>query len=116
MFRNIAGSIGISLSSALLTTRGQVRMSHLGDHQTPFSQPYSDALAAVTRTIQGSGVPHAAALQSAAGHFYRQLINQSQILAYCDVFEVCAILAFCTVPLAFFLAPIRAGSAGPGAH
>ncbi len=118
MFRNVAGSIGISVSAALLVTRGQVHMAHLGAHQTPFSQPYVDTLAAATRMIEGTGVPASAAHQSAAGHFYHLLIGQSQILAYMDVFSLCALLSFCIAPLALLLYPVRPGgaAAGEGVH
>jgi DHA2 family multidrug resistance protein len=116
MFRNIAGSIGISLSTALLTTRSQVRMAYLGEHQTATSQPYLDTVAAITRTIEATGVPHAAAQQSAIGHLYQQLIGQSQLLAYTDVFVVCAILAFCVAPLALLFPAVKAGGGGGAAH
>jgi len=118
MFRNLAGSIGISVSAALLVTRGQVHMAYLGAHQTPFSQPFADTLSVTTRIIEGTGVPAGVAHQTALGHLYRQLIGQSQILAYMDVFSLCALLSFCIAPLALLLYPVKpsGGPAPEGAH
>ena len=93
-------------------------MAYLGAHQTPFSQPYVDTLNQSTRMIQGSGVPAGIAHQTAVGHMYRLLIGQSQILAYMDVFSLCALLSFCIAPLALLLYPVKpsAAAAGEGAH
>jgi DHA2 family multidrug resistance protein len=117
MFRNVAGSIGISVSAALLVTRGQVHMAYLGAHQTPFSQAYVDTLARSTRMIEGTGMPVGVAEQAAVGHMYRLLIGQSQILAYMDVFSLCALLSFCIAPLALLLYPVRPrGAPAEGVH
>jgi len=118
MFRNVAGSVGISVSAALLTTRTQERMASLGGHDTPYSQPYLDTVGAAARTIARAGTPEAAAKASAVGHLYRQFLGQSQILAYTDVFLYCAVLAFCMVPVALLLSPVKSGGAAAveGAH
>ena len=118
MFRNIAGSIGISLSTALITTRSQVRMAYLGEHQTPYSQPYLDTVASTARTLQASGVPRDLAQQGAVGHLYQQLIAQSQLLSYTDVFAICAFLAFLAIPFTFLFSKSKAGGSpvGEGGH
>ncbi|MGF6960001.1 hypothetical protein QFZ97_005931 [Paraburkholderia youngii] len=38
MFRNVAGSIGISLSTAMVRERTQARMAHLSEFMSPLSQ------------------------------------------------------------------------------
>ena len=111
MFRNIAGSVGISVATALVSSRSQVRMAYLGEHMTPLSQPYNDTLTTIAGAL-GSG---AAATQSAMGKLYQDLIEQSQILAYTDVFAFCAALAFCTIPLIFLFSPAKASGRGRGA-
>jgi hypothetical protein len=48
---------------------------------------------------------------------YRQLISQAQVLAYSDVFALCAALAFCMAPFALLLSPVKAGGAArEGVH
>ena len=49
MFRNVAGSIGISVSTALVSTRGQVRAASLSSHSRDLSPWRPIAMAASTR-------------------------------------------------------------------
>ncbi|MET5116861.1 EmrB/QacA family drug resistance transporter, partial [Burkholderia pseudomallei] len=51
MFRNVAGSIGLSLSPALIRERAQARMAHLSTHRSPLSQKFVDTLRQNALTI-----------------------------------------------------------------
>jgi DHA2 family multidrug resistance protein len=116
MFRNVAGSIGISVSTALIRERAQARMAHLSTHMTPFSQNFNDALHARAATISSLlGQPPAQALQTANGMMYQTFVEQAQILAYIDVFSMLAILCVLCVPLMFFFSPVKAAG-GAGGH
>ena len=114
MFRNVAGSIGISVSTALITTRSQVRTSLLGEHLTPFSPSYTETLSRVSRSIAATGQTMAAAQQSAVGWVYRELQSQAQLLAYVDVFRLCAVLAIVVAPIALLFSPVKAGKSMGG--
>jgi DHA2 family multidrug resistance protein len=116
MVRNIAGSIGISLATAMITQRSQVRHAYLSEHLTPFSQAYDDKLARVTDAIVGLGAAPGDAQARALGLINTILARQSSIEAYMDVFALCAIGAFCFVPLAFLFRGTKAGGRGPPAH
>jgi MFS transporter, DHA2 family, multidrug resistance protein len=114
MFRNVAGSIGISLSTAAITSRTQVHMAYLSYHMTNTNPNFRDTVAQISRAIQNLGSSAAASAQSALGQTYQTLIAQAGFLAYKDVFLYCALVAFAFVPLTFFFSPVkRAG--GPGA-
>ena len=102
MFRNVAGSIGISLSTALVTERTQVQMAHANEHMSPFSANYQNTLQQIQLTLESAGQTAAQAAQQASGYMYQTFIKQSTILAYIDIFSFCAIFAFCFVPLSFF--------------
>ena len=116
MFRNVAGSIGISVSTALVRERAQARMAHLASHMTPLSQNFTDALNARTATISSlTGQPPAQAAQTAHGMLYQTFVSQATILAYVDVFSMLAILCVFCVPLMFFFSPVKAAG-GPGGH
>ncbi len=114
MFRNVAGSIGISLSTALVTNRSQVHMAYLGQHMSPLSASYTEALQRVTESIQQGGSVLAQAGQAASGYLYQSLIAQSVILSYIDVFGLYALVAFAFVPFTFLFTPAK--SAGSGEH
>jgi DHA2 family multidrug resistance protein len=116
MFRNVAGSIGISLSTALIRERTQARMAHLSGHMSTLSQNYNDTLQRTAHTIAGlTGEPLPQALQAATGQLYTTFISQSTILAYVDVFAYLAVFCILFVPVAFFFSPTKAAG-GAGGH
>ena len=111
MARNIAGSIGISGATALVTERTQAHRSYLADNLSPFTQNYHHLLDQYQRTYQAFG--HSTA--GAAGKINGLLTSQATILAYIDVFEYCAIAAFCIVPITLLFRPSVSGRAAPAA-
>ena len=114
MFRNVAGSVGISLSTAVITSRTQVHMAYLAYHTSNADPNFRDTVAQIARAIQNLGSSAAAATQSALGQTYQTLIAQAGLLAYEDVFLYCALLAFAFVPFTFFFSPVKKAG-GPGA-
>ena len=117
MFRNLAGSIGIAAATALVTQRTQVRMAYLGGHLTPFDQNYNDLIDRTSRTMLSYGFEPDGAHTRAVGMAYTTLRSQASLLAYTDIFAVCAILAFCIIPLTLLFSPIRGGGGAPaGGH
>jgi DHA2 family multidrug resistance protein len=116
MFRNVAGSIGISLATAMITTRTQVRRAYLSQHLTPLNQAYNTKVAQLTQGLRGLGVEPAHLHATALGRMNTMLSHQASVLAYTDVFAVCAIGAFCIVPLTFLFRATKAGGGGAPAH
>ncbi|KWO57646.1 DHA2 family efflux MFS transporter permease subunit [Burkholderia territorii] len=116
MFRNVAGSIGISVSTALIRERTQARLAHLSTHMSPLSQNFQEALQENARTIGAlSGAPPPAALQTATGRLYETFISQATILAYIDVFAILAVFCAFSIPLTFLFSPVKAAR-GAGGH
>jgi len=114
MFRNVAGSVGISLSTAMITSRTQVHMAYLSYHMTNTNPNFRSIITQFSNAIQHLGSTAAAAAQSALGQTYQTLIAQAGLLAYKDVFLYCALLAFGFVPFTFFFPPVKKAG-GPGA-
>ncbi|APH55025.1 Multidrug resistance protein B [Granulibacter bethesdensis] len=114
MFRNLAGSIGISAATALVTERSQVRMAHLQPHMTPLEQPYVDYLQHVQQGLVNLGTNAGEAMQQAAGIAYQTLQQQAAILAYMDIFGMTAILSFATIPVCFLFSSTKGGGGMPG--
>jgi DHA2 family multidrug resistance protein len=116
MFRNVAGSVGISLSTALIRERSQARMAHLSEHMSTLSQNYNDAVQRGAQTIaEMTGVPFSQALQTATGRLYTTFISQSTILAYVDVFAILAVFCALCIPMTLFFSPVKAAG-GAGGH
>jgi len=107
MFRNMAGSIGISLATALETNRTQIRRAYLAPHLSPLEQPYVQLKAQLAKTLITQGVAPSNVPATADGLINMMLQKQAAILAYGDVFAICAIAAFCVVPLTFLFSPSR---------
>ena len=114
MFRNVAGSVGISISTAMIQSRTQVHMAYLSANLSSASPQLRRTLSQVAATIQGLGTAAGDATQAAMRNVYQTLIAQAGFLAYKDVFLYCALLSFAFVPLAFLFSPVKATrQAGP---
>jgi DHA2 family multidrug resistance protein len=115
MFRNVSGSIGISLSTALVTERTQARQAHLSTWLTPLNQPFNMLVAHNEHALQVLGRAGSTLHQSAVAATFRTLEVQSSVLGYADVFMYIAVLAIAVVPLTLLLSPARAsgGASAP---
>ena len=112
MFRNVAGSIGISTATALVTTRTQVREAYLSRWLTPLNQPYNDLIAQNQAALRAMGHAASGTYDTAVGLAYQTLRTQASVLAYADVFNICAVAAFIIVPFTFLFSNYKPG---PGA-
>jgi len=116
MFRNVFGSIGISLATSQVTQRSQVRQSYLSEWATPFHQPYQALVAQYEQSLRAMGRAGATAHDTAVGHVYQVMRTQVAVLAYADVFFYCAIVAFAVVPFCFLLSAKIGGMRPEGGH
>jgi DHA2 family multidrug resistance protein len=108
MFRNVAGSIGISLSTAFVQSRTQVHMAYLSAHLSQANPVLHGALTHLSSAIRNLGTVAGTASSAAMAQVYKTLIAQAGFLAYQDVFLYCALLSFAFVPLAFLFSPVKA--------
>jgi DHA2 family multidrug resistance protein len=118
MFRNVAGSVGISGATALITSRTQIREAYLSQWMTPLNQPYVTLMQHTKAALIGLGQPAATAGNVATGVIFQQFRQQASVLAYCDVFTFCAVAAFTVVPFTFLFSNYKPGqgAAKPAAH
>jgi MFS transporter, DHA2 family, multidrug resistance protein len=115
MFRNVFGSIGISLSTAMITQRTQTHQAGLAKWASPFHQPFNDLIASYQQSIIAMGHAASAAHDVAVGKVYQAFRSQAAMLGYSDVFLYLSVIAFCVVPFCFFLTNKKAGGGSPGA-
>ncbi len=116
MFRNVAGSVGISASTALVTQRSQANQQTLSQWATPFHQPYNTLVTQTENGLRALGRASGGLHDQAVGHVYQTYIKQSQILAYSNVFFYFSMLAFCVVPFCFLISAKKAAGGGGGGH
>lgn len=113
MFRNVAGSIGISLSTAAITERAQTHSAYLSSHATPFDEPFVQAIHQSAQAIRNVTTQLGDPAAIATGRMYQTMIEQARFLAYIDVFTLLSLVAFILIPFCLLLAPIKSeGSAG----
>jgi DHA2 family multidrug resistance protein len=101
--RNLGGSIGISLANVVLTRRTQFHQSRLAENTTPASPVFKSTLQQVTKYFMQHGSSAGDAHGQAMGLFGQLIRTQATILAYIDVFHVCAIAAGMMIPLVLLL-------------
>jgi DHA2 family multidrug resistance protein len=113
MFRNVAGSVGISTATALITSRTQTREAYMSRWLTPFNQPYETLLQQDKATLFSMGHAASTTQNTATGLIYQTFHTQAAVMAYSDVFSICAIAAFTIVPFTFLFSNYRPGAGAP---
>lgn len=114
MFRNVAGSIGISLSTATITERTQADMAQLSKFMTPFHQPYNTLMTQTEATLRSLGRPAAGVHDAAVANVYQTYLQQAAVLAYGNTFLYASVLAFLVVPFCLLISKKTAQGGGGG--
>jgi DHA2 family multidrug resistance protein len=109
--RNIGGSILISLTNALVTERAQWHQSTLSKYVSGAASNYQQQLDSLQHTFNQSA-GSANSLQLAQGQIYQHMQQQTQALAYVDVYYVLALAAIIMIPMAFLLDRNQPGGGG----
>jgi MFS transporter, DHA2 family, multidrug resistance protein len=101
--RNLGGSIGISLANVVLVQRTQFHQSRLVENTTPTSPAFQSTVQQLTHYFMSHGASASEANGQAMGFMGQLVQTQASILAYIDVFHVCAIAAAVMIPLVLVL-------------
>jgi DHA2 family multidrug resistance protein len=105
--RNFGGSIGISLTSTLLTRREQLHQSRLVEHLQSMNPAYPDFASQV-----GNLTGAAANAPATLANIYQSAVQQATLLSYLDDFKLLGLLSLGMLP---FLLLVKAGKGGGGA-
>jgi DHA2 family multidrug resistance protein len=111
--RNIGGSILISLTNAGVVERAQFHQNQLLKYLNPVNANLQQQVSSFTGYFDPRMGP-ANAGHLAQGRIYNQLIQQSQVLAYIDVFYIMCGAAILMVPLTFLLRKNQPHGGGSG--
>jgi DHA2 family multidrug resistance protein len=103
LFRNLGGSFGVALVATYLARHTQMWQSNLSSNTSSYGVPMQQALAAKAQALQMAGVPALEATAKAQGLIYGQLMQQANLLAYVDSFQLMWIIMMVLAPLALFL-------------
>lgn len=114
MARNVAGGLGISASTALVTDHSQIRQAHLVENLVPSGMAYQTLLLQTQESLVNIGQTMQQAMKNAPGQIMQTLQTQSTILAYTDVFLITGCVSFVLIPTALLLSGIRAKAESGG--
>ena len=90
MSRNLGGSIGIALIESFVVRHQQVEQAYLVGNLSDANPVYHANLAGYAQTIFSHGHTLASSMGIATGRMYRELLQQSEIMAFCDAFALMA--------------------------
>ncbi len=108
LFRNVGGSIGISLVETIIARRQQVHRTYLVHALSPQSHLYQRAV----KGLEGLLLQHynpADALHRALSIIEASVNQQAALLSYIDDFHYLAYASILTVPIGFALKKIASG-------
>lgn len=109
LLRNLGGSVGIAVTTTILSRRSQLHQTRLVEHLTPFDPSYILTKDKISGFLGAQGLPAA----GADGMMYRELIRQSMTLAFTDAFLIICVLILSVLPLVLIMkwqkAPGRGG-------
>ena len=108
LFRNLGGSIGISVVNTLVSRHSQTHRSemvHSITMQNPLMRGTTDAL----ERLMATHVDPVDAARRAIKLVELTLDQQAALWSYVDDFRYLAVVAFCTVPLGWLLKKVAAG-------
>lgn len=91
----------VSMSSTLVARLSQVHQTYLVRHLSNFNLIFQQKLHALTGHFMYFSNNYAT--HKAGGLLYKQLLAQSKLMAFVDVFEIFALIAFVLIPFGFLL-------------
>ena len=110
--RNIGGSILISLTGAEVTNRALFHQARLGNAINYGNDAYTQQVQQ-TGNFLAQTAGHAQGAYAAQSSIYQQLIQQSTVLGYADVYRLLAWMTVGMFFLAFLLSKPKTGEKAP---
>ena len=109
LLKNLGGAIGTSIVTTLLSRKAQAHQSFLVDNLTMLNdnflervQYYQGAFSSMTDSISANYM--------AQSMMYKQMLQQANMGAFRDTFEICAIACIVIIPLVLFVKGIKKAS------
>src|SRR3981081_3460462 len=107
--RNIGGSVGISVVTTLLDRRTQAHTTDLSENLSAANPKFQSVLHGMTSNFSGGGSGPGTALQQAYAMVQANVIRQSTMLAYVDIFWLLGVISFCLIPCVFLIRKPKPG-------
>jgi MFS transporter, DHA2 family, multidrug resistance protein len=115
LFRNVGGSIGISVAQTLLTRRSAVHQNEILNSVPIAGREFQNSLSGAQQALTNSfGASNS--LAPAQATLYQQLGRQASLWAFVDVFRWLSLLCFFCVGIVWIFKKVKPGKPPAGAH
>ena len=115
LFRNVGGSIGISVAQTLLTRRSDMHQNEIINSVPATGQQFQNSVQGATHALSGYfGTPNATA--PALATLYQQLARQAALWSFVDCFRWLSLLCGVCVAAVWLFKKVKPGKAPAGAH
>jgi DHA2 family multidrug resistance protein len=117
LFRNIGGSIGISVVNTIVSRHQQLHRNELAGSIDPARVSVRGSLQGIQSYLTSQGSSPAGAVRQSYGLLEATLNGQARLWSYVDDFRYMAIACFACVPIVFALKKaVAKKGAAPSAH
>jgi DHA2 family multidrug resistance protein len=103
LFRNVGGSIGISIVNTIVARHQQLHQNELVHSLTPSSPLFQNQLHALEQYLYTQGYGPVEAMQKAYALIGGELTAQARLWSYVDDFRYMALACFACIPIVFLL-------------
>jgi DHA2 family multidrug resistance protein len=116
LFRNWGGSFGISFATAMSERRQNFHQSVMSANLTGSGVWLQDSIQRTTNYLAGQGYSHADAVRAAYLRSYNQMIAQTSLLGFMDVFRAIGWVTLAVTPLVLFIRKFQVSGKPSGGH
>jgi DHA2 family multidrug resistance protein len=116
LFRNWGGSFGIAFVTTAAERRADLHQLNLGSNIGSSSQALQESNAGLIQFLMQHGLSSADAGTATLGVVYRQLLSQSEFLAFMDCFRVFAWLSVVMIPVVLLVRRFKVGGQPTAGH
>lgn len=104
LLRNEGGSVGIAISTTILSQRSQFHQTRLVENISVYSQNFTEkSKMAAYYLFSYGGFDPVSSTGGGIGLFYREVLKQSYLKAFVDVFHFLMIIFILLIPFTFLL-------------
>jgi DHA2 family multidrug resistance protein len=103
LMRNLGGSVGISVGSALLARHSQIHQTYLVSHLTATATAFQNQLKSLSSHLAASGIDSVDANRRALATISTEMQRQATMLSYLDVFVVLMVGSLLAAGMTAFL-------------
>ncbi len=108
LLKNLGGAIGTSIVTTLISRRAQAHQSFLVDNLNNMNDNFLERLQTYTGAFMNShSLDYNSANYLAQNTLYNQMLQQANMGAFRDTFEICALACLVIIPLIFFIKGIK---------